>query len=169
MSKSNQFINYYFYSSESINDSKNNNLFIRKIDKDNINYQLDEKQKQYFNKNVVFWIDKYKVDKSFGMFNLFSYSIENDSYYTLNIGLNNPNDKYKSEVDNQYLIKINNTDYETFSTFTGVKVDNNSILIVDIYNYDTKKKLGEIRIQISPPTQSPNTANSTYSATKTSK
>ena len=148
VSKNNQFVNYNFNSSESIIDSKYKQLFISKIELSDINYNLNKKHREYFKSNVVFWIDKYRVSKSFGMFNLFTYSIENSSYFTLYVGLKNPNDKYKSEIDNQYLLKIKNADFETFSTFPGLKVDNNSIVKIEILTFDTKKKLGEICIRI---------------------
>ena len=149
VSKSNQFVNYYFFSSDSILDSKKNNFFISKIDMNKVTYDLDEKTMLFFKTNTVIWIDKYEIEKSFGMLNLFPLSKTNDLYNILNIDLNNPNDKFRYELNNQYFIKINNSDFETFQTFSGIKVDKNANISIEVYSYKTKLKLGEIRFSLS--------------------
>ncbi|WP_264536565.1 hypothetical protein [Flavobacterium sp. N1736] len=109
---SGQFINYYFYPSSSISESKEKNIFSNKISKENIQITGSKQINQKI-EELEFWLDKAITKKNFGMSGILSYDIVDDNSRTLRIAYKNTKKTYSTAYDDIIWFKLENGQMKT--------------------------------------------------------
>ncbi|WP_264536583.1 hypothetical protein [Flavobacterium sp. N1736] len=144
---SGQFINYYFYPSSSISESKEKNIFSNKISKENIQITGSKQINQKI-EELEFWLDKAITKKNFGMSGILSYDIVDDNSRTLRIAYKNTKKTYSTAYDDIIWFKLENGQIENPITTTGRFYKLGTKARIHFYDNDKKNEIGTVIIEI---------------------
>ena len=144
-----QFVNHYFYPSSSIKESKEHSIFLEKISENLIVITGNQNFKEFVNTKLDLWVDKFKVNKSYGLFNLFSYDKFENEKRVLRIGYKNENKKYSTSYEQSIWVDYNDKLLESLSTTTGRGYYVNSSALLSFFEDESKSKYqGSLKISI---------------------
>ncbi|MDP2540149.1 hypothetical protein [Tenacibaculum discolor] len=145
-----QFVNYYHYPSNSISESKEYSNFLRIVPKKNvIIVEGDEEFKKFIENDLNLWFDKFKVNKSFGLLNLFSYNTINEKNFFLRIGYKDSDKNHSLSYDELTWLAIQNNEIKSVSNTYGMPSKIGSTVTLKFYEDKKKKKpLGALEVLI---------------------
>lgn len=144
---SGQFVNYYYYSSSSIKESKHKRIFDKKILITNIKItggiRAEEKISQ-----LEFWLDRAITKKNFGMSGFIFYDITDDNSRTLRISYKDPKKIYTVNYDDLVWFKLENSKFENVITIKGKFYKLGSKATIHFYDSNKKNEIGTAVIEI---------------------
>jgi hypothetical protein len=141
-----QFVNYYFYPSSSIKESKEKEIYIKEIPELNIKVKGNKVLEQNI-RELVFWVDKSITRKNFGFISLFSYSTTNKNDRVLRISYKNSDMRFSSDYKILEWISFDNGKIESLTTTFGKSYHINDVSIIHFYD-ENKKEIGTATISI---------------------
>lgn len=144
---SGQFINYYYYPSSSIRESKEKNIFSKNISKENLKITGNKLAKQKI-EELDFWLDKAITKKNFGMSGILFYDIVDDNSRTLRIAYKNTKKTYTTAYDDIIWFKLEDGQFENPITTTGRFYKLGTKARIHFYDNDKKNEIGTVIIEI---------------------
>ena len=148
MSNNGQFVQHYYYPTVSVNESKENNIYIKTLNINNLEFIGDKEVKSNLQSQLILWIDKLKVRKSFGLFDIMPYDTIKDDSRVLRVAYKDNKQRYSTNHKAIY-IEYNDKLLQSISNTTGYGYKNNDVAVLKFYDDEEKTKyLGMIKIKI---------------------
>lgn len=143
-----QFVNYYFYPSNSIEESKSYGIHIENIASNQVSYS--DGFQENIKSDIVFWLDESRTKKSFGLLSLVPYDTVNESGKVLRIGYKDSKKWVKLNYDDAiWIVYDDSNTIQSLSHTYGKFYKSGDTAIVKFYDDKEKTKpLGVIKIKI---------------------
>ncbi|MBL6445382.1 hypothetical protein JMN32_03630 [Fulvivirga sp. 29W222] len=148
LNNSGQFTNYYFYPSSSIKSSKDLDIFLNEVPEENILYEGDSVFMSGVKKDILFWFDTSKTEKSFGFLNLFARDIIYDDLRTLRVGFIDDKKRFSTYNNNYHFKFSESNNLETIHTSSGKRFKIGSVAEIVFFNKKNKEKIGTVKIRV---------------------
>tara|TARA_R110002049_G_scaffold277510_1_gene456031 strand:+ start:70 stop:600 length:531 start_codon:yes stop_codon:yes gene_type:complete len=149
LNNSGEFVNYYYYPSSSIQESVSNKNFIKELPVDSITIVGNKSFDDFVKSDLLFWIDKFKVSKSYGLLNLFPHNYDDNQKKILRVSYKELSSSCFINYDDSIWIEYDGNQTESIDLTTGKGYVNKSIAVLKFFNDEVKSEyIGKVTIVI---------------------
>ncbi|WP_108868905.1 hypothetical protein [Aquimarina aquimarini] len=149
LNNSGQFVNYHYYPSSSVKESISSENFLKELPIDSIIIEGDENFRNMVSSDLLFWIDKFKVNESYGILNLFSHNYIDNEKKILRVSYKESRKSQDFNYDDLIWLEYDGKLIESINLTNGKGYVNGDVAILNFFNNKDKTEyLGTVKIPI---------------------